>query len=385
MLTILYRRLWMQSQSYKIMLAMTLIALVINFAFAGMNQNYEPALDVVDLDGTVMSAAFAARLSEIDGQRVTVMDALDEKRVQMKVAGALVIHEGFSAALVEGKVPRLELVTLKQDAEVMTLEYNIERAFDQFMAYRSLALDFEAAAAEAGVEAEDAYERTYSRLVEVNDARETLKVVTEGGSQRDLNAEIGMYRILGFLIMFTAFTTVIAAAEIVEEKHNYTWQRTLVAPVRRLGIIAGHVAVAFVVGMIQLVVTLMAGQYLFGLEFGANMGGLLAVGALYILTMGAFGLFVTSFAKSPNALGGIVSILLTSMAMLGGCMWPLEMVSSKILIALSWITPHRWAFDAMRAIGADGVTLASQSFELMMLAAMTVLMMGVGVLRLRAE
>jgi len=158
-----------------------------------------------------------------------------------------------------------------------------------------------------------------------------------------------------------------------------------VAPVRRLGIITGHVAVAFVVGMIQLVVTLLAGQYLFGLEFGVNMGGLLVVGALYILTMGAFGLFVTSFAKSPNALGGIVSILLTSMAMLGGCMWPLEMVSSKILIALSWITPHRWAFDAMRAIGADGVTLASQSFELMMLAGMTVLMMGVGVLRLRDE
>lgn len=284
-----------------------------------------------------------------------------------------------------GETPRLELVSLKQDAEVMTLEYNIERAFEQFMAYRSLALDFEASAAEAGVDVDGAYERTYSRLVEVNDARETLRVVTEGGSQRDLNAEIGMYRILGFLIMFTAFTTVIAAAEIVEEKHHYTWQRTLVAPVRRLGIIAGHVAVAFVVGMIQLVVTLLAGQYLFGLEFGANMGGLLAVGALYILTMGAFGLFVTSFAKSPNALGGIVSILLTSMAMLGGCMWPLDLVSSKILIALSWITPHRWAFDAMRAIGADGVTLASQSFELMMLAGMTVLMMGVGVLRLRDE
>lgn len=385
MWTILYRRLWMQSQSYKIMLLMTLIALIINFAFGGMNQSYTPALDVVDLDGSVLSGDFAALIAQTEGQRVTVLERLDEKRVQMTVAAALVIHKGFSEALEKGEKPRLELLSLKQDAEIMTLEYTVERVFEQFVSYRSLALKLESAVAASGAVDDMAYERTYGRLVEVNAARETLKVQVERGSQRDMSAEMGLYRILGFMIMFTAFTTVIAAAEIVEEKQNTTWQRTLVAPVRRLGIIAGHVAVSFVVGMLQLLVTLMAGRYLFGLEIGANMGGLLAAGALYILAMGAFGLLITSFAKSPNALGGIVSILLTSMAMLGGCLWPLDMVSSRILIALSWVTPHRWAFDAMRAIGAEGLPLASQGFELMILAGMAVLMMGIGVYRLRAE
>ena len=385
MWTILYRRLWMQSQSYKIMLLMTLIALIINFAFGGMNQSYTPALDVVDLDGSVLSGDFAALIAQTEGQRVTVLERLDEKRVQMTVAAALVIHKGFSEALEKGEKPRLELLSLKQDAEIMTLEYTVERVFEQFVSYRSLALKLESAVAASGAVDDMAYERTYGRLVEVNAARETLKVQVERGSQRDMSAEMGLYRILGFMIMFTAFTTVIAAAEIVEEKQNTTWQRTLVAPVRRLGIIAGHVAVSFVVGMLQLLVTLLAGRYLFGLEIGANMGGLLAAGALYILAMGAFGLLITSFAKSPNALGGIVSILLTSMAMLGGCLWPLDMVSSRILIALSWVTPHRWAFDAMRAIGAEGLPLASQGFELMILAGMAVLMMGIGVYRLRAE
>lgn len=385
MWTILYRRLWMQSQSYKIMLLMTLIALIINFAFGGMNQSYTPALDVVDLDGSVLSGDFAALIAQTEGQRVTVLERLDEKRVQMTVAAALVIHKGFSEALEKGEKPRLELLSLKQDAEIMTLEYTVERVFEQFVSYRDLALKLKSAVAASGAVDDVAYERTYGRLVEVNAARETLKVQVERGSQRDMSAEMGLYRILGFMIMFTAFTTVIAAAEIVEEKQNTTWQRTLVAPVRRLGIIAGHVAVSFVVGMLQLLVTLLAGRYLFGLEIGANMGGLLAAGALYVLAMGAFGLLITSFAKSPNALGGIVSILLTSMAMLGGCLWPLDMVSSRILIALSWVTPHRWAFDAMRAIGAEGLPLASQGFELMILACMAVLMMGIGAYRLRAE
>lgn len=385
MLTILYRRLWMQSQSYKIMLLMTLIALVINFAFGGMSQTYEPALQVVDLDQTALSEDFIGRLSAMPGQKVVLSETLDERSVQLRLPAALVVHHGFSASVVKGQAPRLELISMKEDAEVMAIEYNIQQAFAQFASYRSLAVAFEAAVDNAGVEFERPYETTYGRLVEVNEARETLKVVTEGGSQRDLNQEIAMYRILGFLIMFTAFTTVIAAADIVEEKRYYTWQRTLVAPVTRLGILGGHVIVSFVVGMLQLIVTLLAGQYLFGVDFGANPGGLLVVGMLYILTMAAFGLFVSSFAKSPNALGGIVSILLTSMAMLGGCMWPLDMVSSRILIGLSWFTPHRWAFDAMRSIGFEGVTLASQGFELAMLGAMAVLMMGVGVVRLKAE
>jgi ABC-2 type transport system permease protein len=385
MLTILYRRLWMQSQSYKIMLIMTGLTLVINFAFGGMNQNYVPTLEVVDLDQTVVSQEFIQRLEAIPDQKVVVSDTFNERRVQMGVPAALIIHEDFSGAIMRDESPRLELVSLKADAEVQAIRYNIEQTYSEYMTYRNLAVQFENAVTASGSAYTRPYEVMYGRLVEVNQSRETIQILTVSDTKRDLSQEIALYRILGFVIMFTAFTTVFATADIVEEKRYYTWQRTLVAPVSKLGIVSGHVAVAFVIGMMQWVFTLVAGQWWFGIDYGTNFLGLLTVGALYVLTMAAFGLVIASSAMSPNALGGIMSIALTSMAMLGGCMWPLDMVSSKILIALSWFTPHRWAFDALRAIGTSGATLASQSFELMILGGMAILMMGAGILRLRGD
>lgn len=47
-------------------------------------------------------------------------------------------------------------------------------------------------------------------------------------------------------------------------------------------------------------------------------------------------------------LGAISPIILTGMAMLGGCMWPLEIITSKSLLMLANITPHKWAIAAIK-------------------------------------
>ncbi len=92
------------------------------------------------------------------------------------------------------------------------------------------------------------------------------------------------------------------------------------------------------------------GQVLFGIEIGDHLVLVLITGFAYIFSLTGLGLFLASILKNHSQLSAVTPILLTSFAMLGGCMWPLEIVTSKILLGLSFITPHRWAFEALESI-----------------------------------
>ena len=55
-----------------------------------------------------------------------------------------------------------------------------------------------------------------------------------------------------------------------------------------------------------------------------------------------------SLMKTMAQLGAISPIVLTGMGMIGGCMWPLEIITSKPLLFLANLTPHKWALDAIK-------------------------------------
>jgi ABC-2 type transport system permease protein len=84
------------------------------------------------------------------------------------------------------------------------------------------------------------------------------------------------------------------------------------------------------------------------------------------------GFLIASLVKTHMQLSVTTPIILTSFAMLGGCMWPLEIVNSKILIYLSYITPHRWALE-----GLEGLVSKSWSVTEIFAPAGVLLVMGV--------
>jgi ABC-2 type transport system permease protein len=112
--------------------------------------------------------------------------------------------------------------------------------------------------------------------------------------------------------------------------------------------------VTFLLGFAQISIILLAGKYLFNIHWGDNIGILLAISASYILTFTCLGLFLSSIVKSYDQLGALSPIILVSTAMLGGCMWPIELITNKGLLILSRITPQRWALSAMEAIAMRG-------------------------------
>ena len=91
--------------------------------------------------------------------------------------------------------------------------------------------------------------------------------------------------------------------------------------------------------------------------------------------MTALSLFIVSMMKTMSQLGAVSPIVLTGMGMLGGCMWPLEIITSKVLLVLANFTPHKWALSAI-----EGVVIYGKIDNGTLVSVAVLLLMGIGYL-----
>jgi ABC-2 type transport system permease protein len=73
-----------------------------------------------------------------------------------------------------------------------------------------------------------------------------------------------------------------------------------------------------------------------------------------------------------SGLSAIAPILLTGMGMIGGCMWPLEIINSKVLLFMANLTPHKWALESIENLIITG--------EIQIKSVLIILFMGIGYL-----
>jgi ABC-2 type transport system permease protein len=86
------------------------------------------------------------------------------------------------------------------------------------------------------------------------------------------------------------------------------------------------------------------------IDLGGNFLALLLVLFAYVLAMNGLGLLFSGFVSSPQQLGAIAPVIIVSTSMLGGTMWPLEMITNKALLFAANLMPQKWAMDGMRSI-----------------------------------
>jgi ABC-2 type transport system permease protein len=122
----------------------------------------------------------------------------------------------------------------------------------------------------------------------------------------------------------------------------------------------------------------LSGKFLFGVDWGMNVGLVIGIGILYIFVMTALSLLVVSIVRTTGQLGAVSPIILTGMGMLGGCMWPLEIISSKALLFLANFTPHKWAIAAIKEVVVYGAPSQTTLTAIMVLVSMGILFLGLG-------
>jgi len=75
----------------------------------------------------------------------------------------------------------------------------------------------------------------------------------------------------------------------------------------------------------------------------------------------------------------LISLLAVSMAMIGGAYWPLEIVSSNVLLALAKIVPLTYGMELLKGAAVYGRSITELLYPMSILFFMGVVFMGIGI------
>lgn len=189
----------------------------------------------------------------------------------------------------------------------------------------------------------------------------------------------------GNAVMFGFFIALTTAMSFVSERRMGTWRRLLAAPVPRWKALLATLVPYYVVGLGQMTFLFGIGIVAFGMQVAGSMVALIALSMTVTLCAVCLGLVFAAFATSEKQLGGVGSVVLLIMGMLGGCMFP-RLLMPPTMRSLGHAVPHSWALDAYYdVLVRAGTSLADTAPTLGVLLAFAAGFAGLGLWRFRFE
>ncbi len=174
----------------------------------------------------------------------------------------------------------------------------------------------------------------------------TLEIVETSvtGAPRRLNTFD--QNVPGFSVTFLLLGMLLGVSlGLLDERDWGTLARLRTMPVPLDVTLVAKLLARFAVGVLQMVVLLLVGRLLFGISLGPHPPALLLPTAGIVFAGTAFGLVVAGLARSREAVLPLGSIVIVTMAAVGGCWWPIDLEPRWMQhVALAF--PTTWAMAA---------------------------------------
>jgi ABC-2 type transport system permease protein len=369
-----------------IIVLMTVMALGLTFVFSSsMNGEYNPKVMVVDEDKTAESENFISELNSgnlFDYELVGYDEAVETIERGHSIAGVL-LREGFSKSIFDDRDIDLEIIKSKDSLELYQLKNAIDSSYFKFISKFKTAVATISILQDEGVmlDVDQETESTYELGSKYWKNRNPYKMESIVlNAEREWTYNPLIHYLIGYTLFFSTFTIVFSGADILKEKQQHTWQRKLVSPVSNSVLVSSVLISTFLVGMFQVSIILLVGNYFLGIEWGMSMVYIFIIFAAFVYTFTAIGLLLSGIAKTFEQLSAMTPIVLVAAAMLGGTMWPLEIIDSKILLFLANLMPHKWALQTIEQAAAYGLDIGKYMTAVGVLLLMGTVYLVIGIL-----
>jgi ABC-2 type transport system permease protein len=162
---------------------------------------------------------------------------------------------------------------------------------------------------------------------------------------------------VGFTVWFILFMTFGSAGGILEEREQGTLRRLLVAPISRGTIMGGKIVGIVLAASVQALILVGVGALAFGVPWGRDPLAVFVVLESYVLAGTGLAVLVSALVRTRDQLSGLSPLISTGLAMLGGCLWPIEVVA-PFMQTIAKFTPTGWA-----VMGLTDVVARNQGME----------------------
>ena len=179
-----------------------------------------------------------------------------------------------------------------------------------------------------------------------------------------------------------ALTSILTATAVVRERERGTIEQLIVTPIRPWELILGKVLPYVVLAIINTLEVLALGSFIFGVPIRGELGMILLLSGLFLLSGLGIGLLSSTIANTQQEAMLTVWMTLLPSIFLSGFFFPLEAMP-RVLQWLSYLIPLRYYLVIIRSLLLKGVGPSALANEILALAIFGVVIMGLATLRFR--
>jgi len=369
-------------------------------ALGGSDEVERLTLPVVDLDGGQAAQSLLAGLGAAGGLQTELYEHSDaQSQLEANdINRMLVIPADFTGGTEQGEQVELTLIS-HPDADLqeteavrlvivgVTSEMSLE---NQILSSLRQMGDMQANAPEEYqvfttdrvlAQARSQFEAAQTRpLIEVKET------VPSQEGERELVQTMGLVAVSGIAVLFVFGTAQVTARSIYDEKKVGSFRRLLAAPMSKSALLSGKMLPNIIVGMIQFTVIFAFG--VLGLKWlglsapslGNEPLSVVLVCFVICLCSTAFGILIAAIARTENQIGGLTSLLVWGLGILGGAFIPIAFLD-QFLGPVVKVIPQYWANRALSSLMLRDLGLADVSTEIAVLLGFTLLFFLIGLWR----
>jgi ABC-type multidrug transport system permease subunit len=172
----------------------------------------------------------------------------------------------------------------------------------------------------------------------------------------------------GNLVMYLLLNLMVfGGVAVAAERRNGVMRRLMTQALGKADLVTGKVCGLILLGLVQVGIFLLIGQFLLGVNIRDHWFAILVTLLVYVWVAASLGVLVGSLIKAEEKVIGVCLLTSLPMAALGGCWWPMEIVSPT----LQWVAlvvPTGWAMAALHQLITFGSGFAGAKEEIAVLA-----------------
>ncbi|MBI5952626.1 MAG: ABC transporter permease [Chloroflexi bacterium] len=179
-----------------------------------------------------------------------------------------------------------------------------------------------------------------------------------------------------------AIAAILTASSVVRERERGTIEQLIVTPIRSWELIVGKLMPYVILGFFNTIEVLAFGHWWFGMPIRGDLGLILLLSVIFLITGLGIGLFASTIANTQQEAMLTVWMTLLPSIFLSGFFFPLEAMPT-ILRWLSYLMPLRYYLVIIRSLLLKDVSLAMIQTDVIAMTLFAVGIMTAAALRFR--
>jgi len=313
-------------------------------------------------------------------------------------AAALIIPGDFTESILDGRPASLELrAHANESSQIRRVEQFVGEAADKVVASVVSAeisirltgrLDrFQGGQSQPTREQRRGYiEEDYAQISRALDGEAPVAVrfesttnVVVAGDNPGVNQSSP-----GVIVIYALLFSVIIAETLIWERRLGALRRILITPGGKAKLILGKLLGAYILGIAQVSILILAGALIFGVAWGASPAALTLMVLALVLVATSMGLLLATVVKTSAQADALASLVVMVISTLGGAWWPLSATPLWMRL-LGHLFPAAWAMDGFKDIIIGGQSAAGILPEFGALLGFAAFFLTIGLLRFRYQ